>query len=124
MSIQSGLDYSSIATLNPRDRALFATSARLLSCLVTESLVDAYFYSRAKRSTAGWATVCLKAKKEASDPVGILAVVPLHHCPLVEQEEDVYGARKITLLDPLDMLPSIFVVHTKQRENSVRQYPR
>ncbi|KAH6913153.1 IucC family-domain-containing protein [Coprinopsis sp. MPI-PUGE-AT-0042] len=118
MLIQSGLDYSSTATLNPKNRALFATSARLLSCLVTETLVDAYFYPSVSRATAGWATICFKANGEPSDPSGFLAIIPLHHCPLIDLEKDVYGAHKITLLDPLDMLPSILVARAKRSEDS------
>ena len=104
---------SAIANLNPKDRALFATSARLLSCLVTESLVDAHFYPHATSTIAGWATICLKASTGPPSAPEPLAIIPLHHYPLIDQEMDSYGALKISLLDPLDMLPSILVARIR-----------
>ncbi|TFK28165.1 hypothetical protein FA15DRAFT_584786 [Coprinopsis marcescibilis] len=108
MAVKSGLDYSRLAVLNPTDRAHFATSARLLSCLVTESLVDALYYRHVTRSSSGFAAIKLSGK--LLDVLGILAIIPLHHEPVLgEGAGDPSGARRITLLDPLDMLPVILM---------------
>ncbi|EAU85373.2 hypothetical protein CC1G_07067 [Coprinopsis cinerea okayama7 len=74
-------------------------------------MVDAFFYSHPTGPAAGFATIQLTG--DSADISNILAVFPLHHEPvLAPGKVDRYGARRISLLDPLDMLPSILTVQT------------
>ncbi|KAH9481478.1 NRPS-independent siderophore synthetase rfs [Psilocybe cubensis] len=95
----------------PQDRAQFATTARLLSCLVTESLTPA-FYIPQRNPTHGGFAVILKGGRSFNKSLAandILALVPLHHPPIInpETKTDV-AAAEIGLLDPLDMMPMVF----------------
>ena len=93
-----------------RERAQFATTARLLSCLVTESLVDAFYRSHQADGSTGYATILTGQVSDGDVPFDkILAVVPLHHAPVTKPggNECSLGS-PIGLLDPLDMLSVIF----------------
>jgi hypothetical protein len=100
--------------LNPIERAQFATTARLISCLVTESLVPAFYWPISHTDAAGFAVI-LTAEESAD--VGlvdrVLCIIPLHHPPIFKDEEPTFLGKKIGLLDPLDMVPVTFVVGTK-----------
>jgi len=100
------------AELKPAERAEFATSIRLLSCLVTESLVDALFYPLNGPALAGFTTIQIKALQgSAPSPHNTLAIVPLLHTPILRKGKDATPrspAPTIGLLDPLDAAPFIF----------------
>ncbi|KAG5642423.1 hypothetical protein DXG03_002797 [Asterophora parasitica] len=103
-----------LAGLNPQDRAVFATNARLISCLVTESLLRALYLPISGFEATGICVVLgndvpsdLSRPYEAKD---ILAVVPLRHVPLFRHDGTDSRAKEISLLDPLDMLPIVFEV--------------
>src|SRR6266511_3717221 len=103
--------------LNPLERAQFATAARLLSCLVTESLVPAFYQPICSPETAGFAIILtgensLEAKLNTDH---ILCIVPLHHPPIFKDEERGSVGKTIGLLDPLDMIPLAFVIGSNQR---------
>lgn len=101
-----------------RERAEFATVARILSCLVTESLVSAFYLplEESESNVAGFA-VALTHKTSSDDSLfesnHILAIVPLHHDPVFEPNGvlDVEIGKRIGLLDPLDMVPLVFETH-------------
>ena len=103
--------------LPPPERAAFATNSRLLSCLVTESLVRA-FYIPVNGSKVKGVCVVLSGQASASSPVSrsayaasdILAIVPLRHVPIFKSESGDPLGREIGLLDPFDMLPFVFEV--------------
>ena len=125
-----------IYTLPCAQRANFATAARLLACLVTESLVQA-FYVPLKgfhdKSVIGL-VVILNAQVSAQgvDPsrelyrTDILAVVPLRNVPIFKPEakQSVRGTA-VGLLDPLDMYPCIFMIQTYdfEADNSLVSTP-
>ncbi|PPR03669.1 hypothetical protein CVT24_007790 [Panaeolus cyanescens] len=93
------------------NRAKFATTARLLSCLVTESLVQAFYRPIQWKGVSGVALVLSgdpspKDSKISSE--SILAVVPLHHPPVLKDETPLTLGARIGLLDPLDMLGIVF----------------
>lgn len=119
MTVRSGLDYSPIGMLNPNDRALFSCSARLLSCLVTESLVEARFYENAVYPGTGFAVIRVQDTRGRPRNVlsDVLAIVPLHHEPVVDARVCADGSRRIALLDPLDMSPAIFSADLEDTEN-------
>ncbi len=98
------------------DRASFATTARLLSCLVTESLVRAIFVPLQWSDCVGIGVV-LNAPISTVLPYNhnckqedVLAIVVLRHVPVLktdpESSDDPRG-KEIGLLDPLDMLPLV-----------------
>ncbi|KAF5327365.1 hypothetical protein D9619_004465 [Psilocybe cf. subviscida] len=98
------------ADIQHRERANFATAARLLSCLVTESLVDAFFRPHQAHGSTGYAIILTGQSSEGDISLDkILAVVPLHHAPVAKPgTKECFRGRPIGLLDPLDMLPVIF----------------
>lgn len=93
------------------ERAQFATIARLLSCLVTESLVPAFYQSVEYPGVSGLAII-LKSEAlvdlEILSSDDILALVPLHHSPILKHEENNFLGIPISLLDPLDMIALAF----------------
>jgi hypothetical protein len=99
------------SSLEPVDRASFATSIRLLSCLVTESLVDAWFYPLRLHGLAGFAAIQLKDQPGGVlDSRNTLAILPLLHVPIFRKGNDalVASTPTIALLDPLDAAPLIY----------------
>jgi len=73
------------------ERAAFATTARLLSCLVTESLVRAIFVP------------CRWADCEGD----VLAIILLINVPVIKFDSNDPRGKEIGLLDPLDMFPLV-----------------
>lgn len=104
--------------LDPLERARFATAARLLSCLVTESLVPAIYQPICSPKTAGF-TIILTGENSLLEaklnPDHILCIVPLHHPPILKGEECGSLGKAIGLLDPLDMIPLVFVIDSNRR---------
>ncbi|KAF8626421.1 hypothetical protein AX17_006587 [Amanita inopinata Kibby_2008] len=105
-----------LAHLSPQERAAFAVSARLISCLVTESLLDTLFFPLTELNVVGLAVLLLDNANPRPTclPTGaayqannIFAIIPLQHIPILS-EEDAFPVKRIRLLDPLDMLPLIF----------------
>ena len=98
------------STLSPLDRASFATLSRLLSCLVTESLLKAIFVPigpTPQEYLIGAAIVLNPLASQHETPYmleDVFAVVPLRHIPIFKSRSDT----EIGLLDPLDMLPCVF----------------
>jgi hypothetical protein len=100
------------------ERASFATTARLLSCLVTESLVRAIFVPLQWSDCVGIGVV-LKTPI-ATIPThnckqeDVLAIVLLRHVPVLkvdsESSDEPRAGKDIGLLDPLDMFPLVLVI--------------
>lgn len=100
------------------ERASFATTARLLSCLVTESLVRAIFVPLQWSDCVGIGVVLNapvattipthNCKQEGDD---VLAIVLLRHVPVLKTDSgDEPRGKEIGLLDPLDMFPLVLVI--------------
>ena len=95
------------------ERAAFATSARLLSCLVTESLVRAIFIPLRWSDCAGIGAILKPPASTA--PVqnsirsysreDVLSIVLLRHVPIFKADSSDPRGKEIGLLDPLDMFP-------------------
>ncbi|KAF8348962.1 IucC family-domain-containing protein [Amanita rubescens] len=108
-------DATRLAHLAPLQRAEFAVTARLLSCLVTESLLRALYFSLSDSSATGFALVLLhdpasqvtSAKWQLTD---VFAFIPLQGTPVLTDREDNSMIREIALLDPLDMVPLPLVI--------------
>jgi hypothetical protein len=101
----------------PHERAQFATTARLLSCLVTESLVRAFYQPLDTPTARGFAIILQGEVVLDAAPLimdDILAIVPLHHAPIFKPDGGSLIGREIGLLDPLDMIPSIFESGSEQ----------
>jgi hypothetical protein len=104
-----------LASLSPGDRAAFATSARLLSCLVTESILRALYFQIHGFEANG---VCIVLSNDVSSkpPLqqyaskDIFAVIPLYHVPIFKHDGTDSRGKEIGLLDPLDMMPLVFEV--------------
>jgi hypothetical protein len=105
--------------LSSAERAAFATTARLLSCLVTESLVRAIFIPLPWSDPDGVGVGVVLNARISSIPAldckdysekDILAVVALKHVPVFRHgSSDPRAGKEIGLLDPLDMFPLVFV---------------
>ncbi|KAJ6466581.1 IucC family-domain-containing protein [Mycena vitilis] len=103
--------------LPPADRAAFGTAARMLSCLVTESLARGIYLKLADGLDATGICVVLLADVSsrpppdiatAYTPENILAVIPLRHVPVFKHDSADPRGQEIGLLDPMDMLPLVF----------------
>jgi hypothetical protein len=97
-------------------RAAFATTARLLSCLVTESLVRAIFTPLPWSDCVGIGVISSEpvstdpARNDKSDSQGdVLAIVLLRHVPVFKPDSSDPRGKEIGLLDPLDMFPLVLV---------------
>ncbi|KAF8972124.1 IucC family-domain-containing protein [Flammula alnicola] len=103
--------------IKPQERAQFATTARLLSCLVTESLVHAFYFHLESPEAKGFALI-LKGDVAHDDSLlnadDILALVPLHHPPVFKQDCIPLLGKEIGLLDPLDMMSLVFETSSAQ----------
>lgn len=111
------------------EHASFATTARLLSCLVTESLVRAIFIPLQWFDSVGIgivlnahvssipATDCVSYSQE-----DILAIIVFEHVPVFKHDSCDPRGKEIGLLDPLDMCPLVFVTvsHKDSGENEER----
>ncbi|CAM0142647.1 unnamed protein product [Umbelopsis sp. WA50703] len=87
--------------------AQFATSSRLLSCLVTEGLLCAYVQPLSNKDDMK--AVCLIFYNEVAElrADAIHSVIPLKGMPIIDTN-GVNGLYRVKLLDPMDMLPAIY----------------
>ena len=106
--------------LQPSEKAAFAVSSRLLASIVTESLLRAYYIPLNSQEARGVCVVLsthvmgeLPVLTRPLRPADIFAILPLHHEPIFSGPFTKHG-RKVWLLDPLDMIPSIFELSTKE----------
>ena len=113
----------------PKEHANFATAARVLSCLVSESLVPAVYrplrQTNFKLNVAGFATIFkggVSLDHSAFEVDNILAIVPLHHAPIFKHDADHRHGHQIGLLNPLDMMFAVYETRNPQNENNDR-YP-
>jgi hypothetical protein len=111
-----------LAHLAPGDRAAFATSARLLSCLVTESLLRALYFPVHGSEANGICVILTNGVSSKPPPQSyvsedIFAVIPLYHIPILKHDGSDFRAKEIALLDPLDMMPLVFEVDPDKIEH-------
>ncbi|KAK7032832.1 IucC family-domain-containing protein [Favolaschia claudopus] len=113
--------------LPPADRAAFGTAARMLSCLVTESLARGIYLRLPEGLDAIGICVVLLGDISSSLPPDIatayasnnvLAVVPLRHVPVFKHNGADPRGKEIGLLDPMDMLPIVFEFTQEAEESS------
>lgn len=119
------LDNTLDLALQPKELANFATAARLLSCLVSESLVPAIYRPLHRIKVAGFATIFkggVSLENSAFEADNILAVVPLHHTPIFKHDADNRHGLQIGLLNPLDMGFTVYETRNSQNEINDR-YP-
>jgi hypothetical protein len=106
--------------LQPSERAAFAVSSRLLASIVTESLLRAYYIPIHSDEARG---ICVVLSTHTTEehpvlarsfrPADIFAIIPLHQEPVFSGKFEKHG-RPIWLLDPLDMVPCIFELSTRE----------
>ncbi|KAJ7510428.1 IucC family-domain-containing protein [Mycena galericulata] len=113
--------------LAPADRAAFGTAARLLSCLVTESLARGIYLQLAEGLDASGICVVFLADVSSRAPPdistaytasNILAIIPLRHVPVFKHDGIDPRGQEIGLLDPMDMLPLVFEFGTDDGQSS------
>jgi len=96
----------------------FAVNARIISCLVTESLLRALYIPIHGFEATGICVILnngVSSKPPSQQPCtskDIVAVVPLRHLPIFRHDSTDTRRREIGLLEPLDMLPLVFEVDT------------
>ena len=109
-------DATRLAHLAPPQRAEFAVTSRLLSCLVTETLLRALYFPLSDVSATGFALILLgpsatPAFRAADIQItDVFALIPLQGVPMLNCEEDGTAIKEITLLDPLDLVPLPLVI--------------
>ncbi|KAF8633216.1 hypothetical protein AX15_001452 [Amanita polypyramis BW_CC] len=114
-------DATRLAHLPPPQRAAFAVAGRLISCLVTEALLRALFFPLARSDASGFALILYNdPNADLAPPISatcqitdVFAIVPLQFIPVLTEHD---GNRAINLLDPLDMIPLVFVVSDSKKE--------
>ncbi|KAJ6577417.1 IucC family-domain-containing protein [Mycena capillaripes] len=119
---------SSGFNLPPRDHASFAVSSRLISCLVTESLLRAFYLEAKQSATMAGILVILSASVISEQPVitrtlrpnDIFAIVPLRSPPVFKDTTPTKHGRIVGLVDPLDMIPEIYVLSETASGGPVR----
>ena len=97
-------------------QAAFAVISRLLSCLVTERILRAYYVSLVDASPARGIVVILSTHSISEQPTinrplhvcDVLAIVPVYHAPVFQGHSVSSHGRPVALLDPLDMLQEIY----------------
>ncbi|KAJ3572545.1 hypothetical protein NP233_g3007 [Leucocoprinus birnbaumii] len=107
---------SSGFNLPPHQHATFAVISRLLSCLVTESLLRAYYIPITGVSDVSGFAVILATHLLSEQPIinrslrphDIFAIVPLRNAPAFGDAVLSRHGRAIGLLDPLDMVPVVY----------------
>ena len=103
-------------TLSVQKRAAFAVISRLLSCLVTEAVLRAFYIAIKDNSPAAGIVIILTAHMTSEQTVidralherDILAIVPVHHSPVLKEAPSSKHGEPVALLDPLDMLAEIY----------------
>jgi hypothetical protein len=108
--------------LGPSEMAAFSVTSRLLASIVTESLLDAYYIPLLSEEARG---ICLLLSTNVMEdhpisngslcPADVFAILPLHQEPVCSGMPTRYG-KPIWLLDPLDMIPSVFELSTRGAE--------
>ncbi|KAJ7039620.1 IucC family-domain-containing protein [Mycena alexandri] len=109
---------SSGFNLPPLDHASFAVSSRLISCLVTESLLRAFYLETKQSTTMAGILVILSTSVISEQPVitrslrpnDIFGIVPMRSPPVFKDLTPTKHGRVVGLLDPLDMLPEVYVL--------------
>jgi len=116
---------SSPLSLSYGDRAAFAVTSRLLACLITESLLKAYFIPLDSPEAVGACIVLSNSASKADQPpakpyrpADIFVIVPLRTLPVLKLPKDPLINNQIGLADPLDMLPWIYEVHDSINRNA------
>ncbi|KAF5393180.1 hypothetical protein D9757_001345 [Collybiopsis confluens] len=105
--------------LAPASRAAHAISSRLLSCLITEALLRAFYLRIPSNvpSPAAGIMVVLSTSLISEKPLitrdlvasDIYAIVPLYHEPVLKEDSAHHRhGCPIALVDPLDMFPQIY----------------
>ena len=115
----SVLTWSLASRLQPSERAAFAVTSRLLASIVTESLLRSYYVPIHSKEASG---ICVILSPNAIGgqhvltrslhPADVFAIIPLHQEPVFSKTFTTHG-RPIWLLDPLDMVPFIFEISTR-----------
>jgi hypothetical protein len=115
---------SSLDTLAYADRAAFAVTSRLLSCMITESLLPAHFVHIDSSKAVG---ACIVLSKQANAttillnkpyrPADVFAIVPLKTVPIFRSSDPHHSGQEIGLVDPLDMLPLVYEVREEPSPN-------
>ncbi|KAI9299557.1 hypothetical protein BJ944DRAFT_245099, partial [Cunninghamella echinulata] len=101
--------------------AKFATTSRLIACLVSESLVKAIYVPGAgdQESVKGVCVLLRPTVSTLSTIDDILAAVPLRGVPIIEKQVDIKGTKcgEIILVDGWDMLPHIYSLSNNKQDS-------
>jgi hypothetical protein len=119
-STHSVLTWSLSSRLQPSERAAFSVTSRLLAGIVTESLLRSYYIPIHSEEACG-VCIILSTRVMGGNPIltrslrpaDVFAILPLHQEPVYSGTLSIHG-RPIWLLDPLDVIPSIFELSTRE----------
>lgn len=108
---------ASTYTITASESAAFAVSSRLISCLVTEGLLRAFYVPLPhNHPTSTEGAIIVLAPGRSSDQSArlhtdeIFAIVHVHHAPVLAKGPKHKHGFPVALVDPLDMLPEIYDV--------------
>lgn len=104
---------SQATTLAPKENAAFAVLSRLISCLVTEQILLAFYTSTRELGKNSGVLVVLSPgisshpdRSIAADDV--FALVLMKQPPVFLNQSSTRYGKRVGLLDPLDMLPGVY----------------
>ncbi|CAA7267094.1 unnamed protein product [Cyclocybe aegerita] len=113
---------------SPRPHAAFAVMSRLISCLVTEQILRAFYipFNEPVQEAVGFLVV-LSVQLVSEKPIlrralrseDIFVMVPLHHLPTFKDHrvsKQDHG-QLVGLVDPLDMLPYVYELKKETGED-------
>ncbi|KAJ7220104.1 IucC family-domain-containing protein [Mycena pura] len=109
------------SSLPPHEHAAFAVSSRLISCLVTENLLRAFFLDTKQLTTRTTGILVILSTSVISEqpvitralrPDDIFAIVPLRGTPVFKDtaSANTKHGRVVGLVDPLDMMPEVYIL--------------
>ena len=112
----------------PLEHAQFAVISRLISCLVTERILRAFYISfQQPIHDAVGLLVVLSTRTIAEDANSyrpfrsedIFVMIPLHHPPVFRDLQTRKHGQLVGLVDPLDMIPRAYEFKVGEKDHDV-----
>lgn len=112
----------------PLEHAQFAVISRLISCLVTERILRAFYISfKQPIDDAVGLMVVLSTHTIAEDANSyrpfrsedVFVMIPLHHSPVFRDLQTRKHGQLVGLVDPLDMIPRAYEFKVGEKDHDV-----
>jgi hypothetical protein len=117
---------SSGSVLPPQEHASFAVLSRLISCLVTEQILRAFYVPFCEPVRDATGLMVVLSIHTISENVNvyrpfrsedIFVMIPLRHSPILKDHQTRKHGQLVGLVDPLDMLPIVYEFEDGKKED-------